>query len=541
MCSAAVRWLPASRVYRQPPDRDGSISPPGSLGQQKRWCLDRPVALSLGPRRFGIHREGCTVFHGHCDLVFSPDLTATRGWRFNSHRPWSIGRWLLAMWACSNLAYAQSAIESHSLIAHQAVVNDRSPAATAAPVVPTDSQLDWLLDIALSRHPQLAEASAGVRRESGLRFQSTRKPNPSLGYAASEIGNDGRSGQQGLYVAQEWVTAGKLDMAGQAGHWKTRAALKRLAQSRLRLGLRVQLQYWSMLAARQRLALLHQIEQLLAEAVDVNHRLLQAAEINRGTLLQARLEQQQIVVALRQARIDLQARTQALATTLAVAPDWLERLPDDSWPTDKPAQGQLASNEAPAHSMTDWQGDAPIGWLTAEAWRGSPELSEVAAMIEAARWELRLAQVQIASNLDSYASLQHDAISNNIIVGLQVGLALPVHDRKSGLVAAAQATVAEYQAQLERRNRELQTRWIMAMNEFSTAHAMVRSVDGELLQLAQERFELARQAHQQGEIDYLELLTAQRSYLSIQQAALDAKERAALALARLECFAIDEN
>src|SRR5690606_1531888 len=66
------------------------------------------------------------------------------------------------------------------------------------------SEAERLVQIALVQHPALAAAEAEIEREAGQRYQSTRKPNPSVGYVASEMGNEGRAGQQGLYLSQEW-------------------------------------------------------------------------------------------------------------------------------------------------------------------------------------------------------------------------------------------------------------------------------------------------------------------------------------------------
>ena len=61
---------------------------------------------------------------------------------------------------------------------------------------------------------------ADVDRARGLRWQVTRKPNPFVGYSASEVGNEGRAGQQGVYFSQEIVTANKLGLNDQVAGWE---------------------------------------------------------------------------------------------------------------------------------------------------------------------------------------------------------------------------------------------------------------------------------------------------------------------------------
>lgn len=402
--------------------------------------------------------------------------------------------------------------------ADAATLEIKPPVEWVLPDAAHRSEVDRLVELALAQHPALAAAEAEIGREAGQRFQSTRKPNPMIGYVGSEIGNEGRGGQQGLYLSQEWVTQDRLALSGQLGAWRTRAAAERLNQARLRVTARVLTQYWALTAARHRVALLSELEELLQDGVRVNQSLLEAAEVGRGPVLQAQLEKQQVSVAKRQAEAELNARTATLAATVGLSVDAVAAIPSDPWPQ--------------VLSVDDLTG--------AEHWGASPELAEAQAMIEAARWNLRLAQTQIVSNVDSYASVQHDAATGDVVVGLQLGMALPVHDRKSGLIRAAHAELAQSEAEYARRYRDLQTRWADAVGQYRSAVEMVMAVEQDLLGLAEERLAVARRGHQQGELDYLDLLTAQRSFLAVRQSALDARQAAAAAAVRLQTLVIDD-
>lgn len=392
--------------------------------------------------------------------------------------------------------------------------------------VPQVGELERLVAVALSQHPEAYGAAQDVNREAGLRYQSTRKPNPWIGYLGSEIGNDGRGGQQGMYVSQEWVTAGKLKLADGVGGWRTRAAEERRELTRLRLSQRVGDQYWRMVSARRRVELLSQLEKLLQEAVKVNESLFKAAEVDKGTVLQAKLESGQVAALKRQAEADLRARTAALAGTLGGDFDLVASAGSDPWP--EPRSFMAGGAGAESGGVIDG------GMLIGQPYLSSPELAESYALIQAARCDVRLAETQIISNIESMASVQQDLATNSTIAGLQLGMALPIHDRKTGLVRAARAELAKTEAEYARRQRDLETRWAQAVGEYQTAWELVRSIETELLDLAQQRYDLAVKAQRQGEISYIELLTAQRSLLSIREAVLSAREQAALAAIRLE-------
>jgi outer membrane protein TolC len=252
----------------------------------------------------------------------------------------------------------------------------------------------------------------------------------------------------------------------------------------------------------------------LAEAVAINEKLNQAAEVGRGPVLQARLEQSQVSIAKKQAEIDVAAKTRILSETLAIAVDQVDAFGNDEWPTD-------VSNDSTAIAVS------------------SPELAQARAIWESSKCELRRADVEIVPNINTQASVQQDAISRNTIVGIQVGVALPVTDRKIGLVQAARSEVARLQADWSARERQVLARVAEAIGEYNAAREMVQQIDTTLLEMARERLSLAQQAHEQGEIDYLELLTAQRSFLMIQQTAIDAQEQAAQARVRLETLVVE--
>lgn len=400
------------------------------------------------------------------------------------------------------------------------------PESSPLPVISASSELERMVAFAISQHPELSWAAADVSREVGLRIQSTRKPNPWVGYAGTEIGNEGRAGQQGIYVSQEWITAGKRGLADYIGSWRTRAAEERRELARLRVARRVGTQYWMLVAARRRVELLTELETLLQDAVRVNQSLEEAAEVDRGTVLQAQLEKGQVVASKRQAEADLRARSAALAATLGVDVPFIDGIASDPWP--EPRTLMSPSNSA------------SLDLMVGEPYLASPELTEAHALIEAARCELRLAETQIISNVDSFASVQQDTATDDTIVSMQIGMALPVHDRKTGLVRAARADLAKLESEFARRERDLAARWAAATGEYQSAWELVRAIEEELLTTAEQRFELARRAQQQGEINYLELLLAQRSFLAVREAALVARQQAAIAAVRLEALVVED-
>jgi outer membrane protein TolC len=87
------------------------------------------------------------------------------------------------------------------------------PACPGAPA-PTELSLVDLEQLALQGNPTLAQAAAAVEASRGKALQAGLYPNPTVGYAAEQIGIAGTAGElQGGFVQQTIVTAGKLRLS----------------------------------------------------------------------------------------------------------------------------------------------------------------------------------------------------------------------------------------------------------------------------------------------------------------------------------------
>jgi cobalt-zinc-cadmium efflux system outer membrane protein len=74
--------------------------------------------------------------------------------------------------------------------------------------------LEELERLALANNPTLAQAQARIQAARGNWVQVEIKPNPVIGYAANEIGNEGEAGQQGIIFQPGIHHCGKAVEAG---------------------------------------------------------------------------------------------------------------------------------------------------------------------------------------------------------------------------------------------------------------------------------------------------------------------------------------
>ena len=70
--------------------------------------------------------------------------------------------------------------------------------------------------VAVRNNPTIEAARALVQQQQGLLRQVTRYPNPTVGWVQSTPSQLSQGATQGAFISQDYVTAGKLKVAGQA-------------------------------------------------------------------------------------------------------------------------------------------------------------------------------------------------------------------------------------------------------------------------------------------------------------------------------------
>jgi len=108
--------------------------------------------------------------------------------------------------------------------------------------------LPALEHMAVSNNPTLVQAQELVAQAQGNWLQVGLYPNPVAGYSAAEIGQDGKAGQEGMYVAQTFVTANKLGLNRDAATWEIERARWLRSTQELRVLNDVRIRFYQALA-----------------------------------------------------------------------------------------------------------------------------------------------------------------------------------------------------------------------------------------------------------------------------------------------------
>lgn len=359
--------------------------------------------------------------------------------------------------------------------------------------------------MALGYHPALREAMGQVRAARGNWLQVGLRPNPEIAYSASEIGDEGRAGQQGGYLSQEFVTANKLGLNRVVASREVAAAEQRAQTVRLQVLTTVRMYFFELLAAERAVVLSRQLVDIAKEAVRLSEDRLQAKEIPRVTLLQSQVELEATMLLEVQARERRDAAWRRLSTMIGTT-DPLPVPLDDTLTQPLPAFIWEASRER----------------LMLE----SPELSELRYRIDRARAQVRRASVEKVPNVTVQAGTQFDNATEDQIANVQVSVPIPVFNRNQGGVIQASGELAAAQAALQDRELALEQRLAAALRDYATARERAMRYADKVLPTARETLQMMTAGYQDGEIDYLQVLTIQQTYAQQNLAYLDNVEMA---------------
>jgi cobalt-zinc-cadmium efflux system outer membrane protein len=348
--------------------------------------------------------------------------------------------------------------------------------------------------LALAFNPTLAEAAARVRAARGEQLQVGLPPNPTYGYMAGEIGNEGAAGQQGLVVGQEFIRGNKLGLNRAVASREAQRLEQEFAAQERRVLTDVRIAYYEAYLAQRRLELSRNLQAIGERAVDTAGALVEAQEGRRTDLLQAEIEGQRAGAALLQSESNLRGAWRRL-TALVGQQDMAER----SLTVDL--------------SALRWQ--SPWNETLVQLMRESPEVAEAEANVDRARAALARACAEPIPDISAQASVQYDDSTSDTIAGAQVTLPLPLWNRNQGGIAKAQADLVAARRRLEGVQRRLQFDLAEQFQRYETALARVDALQGGILGRAQQNLELTVEGYRAGELAFLDFLTVQRTYFQV--------------------------
>lgn len=357
-----------------------------------------------------------------------------------------------------------------------------------------------LEQMALANNPSLSVAGANVDAAQGRQVQAGLYPNPVIGYKGEEIGEGGTAGMQGGFVGQQFITGGKLRLdrakAGQA----VQESLFLLDAQQLRVLNDVRLRFYDSLVAQQQVELTGELVSIGEQLADFSQRLLAAQQLSKNDVLQAEIEVQESEILSDNAKHQQTEAWRRLAAVIGAS----ELEP-------QPLAGQL-DREFPSY---DWnESYARVVGM-------NPELSAAEARVRQARLAIQRARRQNVPDVDVTASAGHKNSSHYDVAAVQIGFPLPIINRNQGNIYAAESELIAAQNNVRRLELQLQDRLAVALRRFADARQQATRYKQEILPRAQKSLDLVTRGYASGQVDFLTLLTSQRTYIRVNLAYLN--------------------
>ncbi len=356
------------------------------------------------------------------------------------------------------------------------------------------TSLDQIEQQALSTNPAVAEIQAEIESLRGKLTQAGLPPNPTVGISGNDINEEGGGGRYGVYFGREMVGGNKLGYSRAVVCAEIATAEQRLAVMQQRLLTDVRQRYYELLIAQETVAMTDELVKISQNAVDVSEQLLEAEEVAQTAVLQSELELQNASVAKRQAENQMLGARRKLASLLGEA---------------DLAIGFVSGTAREVLTLSDFEKSYD------ELVNGSPEVAALFAEVEEKRRLLNRAIVEPIPNVTWQTTMEYDTVSDNIIPGFQIGMPIPTLNRNQGAIHQARHQIVAAERRAEKKALDLRQRLATAYEDYLDAKLQVDAYEAEIMPKAKETLDLVNKGYSQGEIDFLQLLTAQRTYSQI--------------------------
>ncbi|WP_197231427.1 TolC family protein [Novipirellula artificiosorum] len=374
--------------------------------------------------------------------------------------------------------------------------------------------LQMLQAQAVVGNPSIQRVEALVQAARGRALQVGLKANPNVGIDFQQLGSDGQAEQYGVFVEQEFIRREKRSLSRSVVLQEVRRLQQQWMTQRQRVMTDVEIAFMRVLRAQRQIDVTTDLVELSEKALNVAKQLFEAKEVSRSDVLQAELEVQAANILLVNAK---NRHTAAWRTLSAVANQPLM--------VAQPIAGDLMAE------TEELDFDASLARL----YSSSPEIRSAQTEIERARTNVCRQKVEPLPNLTvaGLINWRDNGASGDPDGGLVVSIPLPVHDRNQGAICEAQQQWIAAQRALEQLRWQLQQRLVPVFERYRNAKEQSERYKNQILPKAAETLTLTRETYELGEVNFINLLTAQRTYAQTQLAYIESLESLRIAEAEI--------
>ena len=354
------------------------------------------------------------------------------------------------------------------------------------------------LALTLMKNPELKAFSLETRAAQARELQAGLWPNPELGVEVEKAGGTGASKR--FDEAETTIQLSQLIELGNKSQKRRKVASYAKELSRLDYQSKhlevfgdAAKAFFAVLEAQDKVRLSNDLLKLSQESYNVVEKRVDAGKDSPLERTRASVTMAKIRIEHRKIQRDLDFTRKRLASF---------------WGQDDPrfalAAGKLDSIEKPGEIKK------LLGQL-----KLNPEYTRWQAEIDKRKAALDLERAKAIGDVTIGAGMKRLNETNNNTVLFGLSIPLPVSDRNQG--AREEAII-----NLVKANHEKKAAWIKLQNEFnlayqelSDAYRLATALRDEVLPGATEMFDAATKAYQQGKVDYLNVLDAQRTLFQV--------------------------
>lgn len=363
--------------------------------------------------------------------------------------------------------------------------------------------LEELEQMALANNPTLRQAQAEIGTSKARQRQSGLYPNPRAGYTGEEIrGGSFGGGQQGFFVSQTFVTAGKLGLNRKIFGQEVRISEVEADEQRLRVQNAVRLAYYRVLASQEMLDTDKDLLRITEDTLKTIRQLRNIGQADDTEVLQAEVEVERHKVGVETQEHTLRQEWRSLAAI--VGKPQLEM---------RTVSGYLDKD------LPELDDEQVIQTLVTE----SPAVRIARSLVDRGHAVLARERREPIPDIEVRAGLQRNGEllePSRRRVGLQgfaeVGVQIPLFNRNQGTVEAARFQVERAQQETQRVDLVLRERAATFLDMYHRSRITVERYRTQLLPRAQKAYELMVQKYGLMLASYPQVLLAQRTLFQLQ-------------------------
>ncbi|MBD3675222.1 MAG: TolC family protein [Planctomycetaceae bacterium] len=376
--------------------------------------------------------------------------------------------------------------------------------------------LEELESIALANNPAIKELAATTQKAAGFRTQVTRKPNPTVGYQAMQLADQGTD-QHVAFFNQEFVTGGKLELNHRVLNAALAAQLRELEAQRLRVTTDIRVRFYAALALQRQLELINDFIIVAENGLEIAKLRKEAGESSQVDVLQANVQLGEVRLVQQTTQAKLSAIWRELSAVAGV-PDFPVTRLEGTLPEETPSR--------------EWEQLADMMIST------SPEYAAAQSRISRARAKLQREIKQPIPNVQMQLGAGVDNATNSGMLNLQFGVPLPIHNDNSGNICAAQAELNRAYQEARRIQNNIKARLAQVSREYDSAAASVNQYANNILPSASSSMDLAEEAYQAGQVSFLQVLVSRKTYYDTNLLYVSAQADLAAAQAKIDGFVL---